>query len=153
MVPAVYETLKARHESQGMPENGWVFPSGSRSGHLEESSAKKWHSMALARIRKAHEIEPSIHAVEPFEPYVMRHSCLTWLAESGCDAFTLARIAGHSSITITQRYCHPQAEAIERAFAQVTAGKKVVTDGGHRPKLTEKGQPAEEEVKLTESKE
>src|SRR5262249_32113310 len=40
-------------------------------------------------------------------------------AEAGCDAFTLARIAGHSSITITQRYCHPQADAIERAFAKL----------------------------------
>src|SRR5215471_12089699 len=27
------------------------------------------------------------------------------------------RIAGHSSITITQRYVHPQADAVERAFA------------------------------------
>ena len=39
------------------------------------------------------------------------------LVAIGCDAFTLARIAGHSSITITQRYIHPQADAIERAFA------------------------------------
>jgi hypothetical protein len=31
----------------------------------------------------------------------------------------LARIAGHSSITITQRYCHPQADAIERAFLKL----------------------------------
>ena len=30
-----------------------------------------------------------------------------------------ARIAGHSSITITQRYVAPQADAIERAFAQL----------------------------------
>jgi integrase len=39
--------------------------------------------------------------------YCLRNSALTMLAESGCDAFTLARIAGHNSITITQRYCHP----------------------------------------------
>jgi site-specific recombinase XerD len=62
----------------------------------------------------------AIHAGwKGFEPYCLRHSALTMLAESGCDAFTLARIAGHSSITITQRYCHPQADAIERAFKQV----------------------------------
>ena len=42
---------------------------------------------------------------------------LTQLAQAGCDAFILARMAGHSSITITQRYIHPQADAIERAFA------------------------------------
>jgi hypothetical protein len=30
----------------------------------------------------------------------------------------LSPIAGHSSITITQHYVHPQADAIERAFTQ-----------------------------------
>jgi integrase len=44
------------------------------------------------------------------------------VGRAGCDAFTLARIAGHSSITITQRYCHPQADAIERVFAKLPAG-------------------------------
>jgi site-specific recombinase XerD len=52
-----------------------------------------------------------------FQPYTLRHTALTKLARAGCDAFTLARIAGRSSITITQRYVHPQADAIERAFA------------------------------------
>ena len=61
----------------------------------------------------------------PFEPYVMRHTALTRMAPF-CDAFTLARIAGHSSITITQRYCHPQADAVEAAF----------TKFGNRPALT-----------------
>jgi hypothetical protein len=59
--------------------------------------------------------------VKAFEPYCLRHTALTRLAAAGCDAFTLARIAGHSSITITQRYCHPQAEAIEAAFGKVAA--------------------------------
>ena len=69
--------------------------------------------------------------MKPFPPYVMRHTALTRLAEAGCDAFTLARIAGHSSITITQRYCHPQVDAIERAFAKLTNGA-VVNNGGER---------------------
>ncbi len=46
-----------------------------------------------------------------------RHTALTNLARKGADAHTLARIAGHSSIVITMRYIHPQADAIERAFA------------------------------------
>jgi hypothetical protein len=48
----------------------------------------------------------------------MRHTALTRLGEH-CDVFTLAPIAGHSSITMTLRYVHPQAETIERAFAKV----------------------------------
>jgi hypothetical protein len=74
-----------------------------------------------------------------FEIYCLRHSALAMLAESGCDAFTLARIAGHSSITITQRYCHPQADAIERAFEKLSGGHKI----GHSPELpsnTDSGQ-------------
>ena len=34
----------------------------------------------------------------------------------------IARIAVHSSNTITQRYIPPQSDAIERAFAQFGAG-------------------------------
>lgn len=125
MVPAVYQALKARHEAQGFPRSGWVFPTGSASGHIEESSAKQWHAKALATHQKAREENSDLPDIKPFEPYCLRHTALTRLADAECDAFTLARIAGHSSIAITQRYVHPQSEAIERAF------QKLVTDGGH----------------------
>jgi hypothetical protein len=61
----------------------------------------------------------------------MRHTALTRMALF-CDAFTLARIAGHSSITITQRYCHAQADAVEAAFSKFRNRPEVVTDGVHR---------------------
>jgi integrase len=130
MVPAVYQALKARHEAQGCPAEGWVFPSGSRSGHLEESIAKKYHSKALAILAEAHKENPREKPeVKPFEPYCLRHTALTWLAPH-CDVFTLARIAGHSDIRITQRYVHPQEEAVEAAFQRLASGGKVVRDGG-----------------------
>jgi hypothetical protein len=47
----------------------------------------------------------------------------------------LARIAGHSSITVTQRYIHPQADAINRVFA--ASQPQVVTKLG-TPKETPK---------------
>jgi hypothetical protein len=50
------------------------------------------------------------------------------------DPFTLARIAGHSSITITQRYCHPQADAVEAAFSKFGNYGEVVTEAGHHEK-------------------
>ena len=77
--------------------------------------------------------------LKPFQPYSLRHTALTRLAEAGCDAFTLARIAGHSSITITQRYCHPQAEAVERAFARLAGGH----NSRHKRKLPKKTTGAE----------
>jgi integrase len=60
-----------------------------------------------------------ISRVAAFPPYTLRHTALTRLGEAaGGDVFALARIAGHSSITITQRYVHPQAETIDRVFAK-----------------------------------
>ena len=134
MVPAVYQALKARYEAQGRPEEGWLFPTGSHSGHLEESTDKKYHDKALKALAKAHDEKPKENPeVKPFPPYCLRHTGLTWIAPH-CDAYALARIAGHSDIRVTQRYVHPDADAIERAFTQMAASQKVVTDGGYSRK-------------------
>jgi hypothetical protein len=37
------------------------------------------------------------------------------------DAFTIMRIAGHSSVTVSQRYVHPSPESLERAFERMDA--------------------------------
>ena len=37
---------------------------------------------------------------------------LSRLGESGCDAWTLARIAGHSAIAVSARYVHPSEDAV-----------------------------------------
>ncbi len=120
MVPEVLQALRRRHEEQGRPTEGWVFPADTESGHTEEDALKRSHTDALRDSK-----------VSPFPPYSMRHTALTNLGDLGCDVFTLAKIAGHSSIVITQRYVHPQADAIERAFQKMKGSQKLVTDGGH----------------------
>jgi len=106
MTPNVYALLHARFEAAGRPNEGWVFPSGSSSGHFNGDAAKDQHARSLKDS-----------GVQRFEPYILRHTALTNLAKKGADAHTLARIAGHSGIVMTMRYVHPQADAIERAFA------------------------------------
>jgi integrase len=116
MTPRVYQLLSTRHESLARPSNGWVFPSGARCAHFNENVAKDQHKKAL---------EDS--GIMRFEPYVLRHTALTQLGEaSGGDVFALAKIAGHSSITITQRYIHPQAAAIERVFTGLKRSRERV---------------------------
>ncbi|MGO9305179.1 MAG: tyrosine-type recombinase/integrase [Candidatus Korobacteraceae bacterium] len=106
MTPRVYDLLAARFEASDRPTSGWIFPHPSRAGHFDGDAAKSRHARALKDS-----------GVEKFEPYVLRHTALTKLASKGADAYTLARIAGHSSIVITMRYIHPQADAIERVFS------------------------------------
>lgn len=45
-----------------------------------------------------------------------RHTFLTRFGEAGADAFTIKKVAGHSSVTISERYLHPTPEGQERAF-------------------------------------
>jgi integrase len=107
MTPRVYELLRHRHESSGRPTEGWIFQSSSKCGHFNGDAAKDQHKHALNNS-----------GVNAFVPYTLRHTALTNLGEkAGGDVFVLARIAGHSSITVTQRYIHPQADAINRVFA------------------------------------
>jgi integrase len=65
------------------------------------------------KVRKA------LKLPQDFVIHSLRHTMLTKLGESGADAFTIMRIAGHSSITVSQRYVHPSPEAVERAFERL----------------------------------
>jgi hypothetical protein len=44
---------------------------------------------------------------------------LTRLGEAGADAFAIMRIAGQSSVTVSQGYVHPTPEGMERAFERL----------------------------------
>ena len=101
LTPRVRRILETRWEAAGRPGDGWVWPAPTRSGNLEKSSLKKQHRKAL-----------KLSGVRPFVLYSLRHTFLTRLGESGCDAWTLARIAGHSSIRISARYVHPSEDAV-----------------------------------------
>lgn len=54
-----------------------------------------------------------------FVLHSLRHTMLTRLGESGVDAFTIMRIAGHSSVVVSQRYVHPTPDTVERAFERL----------------------------------
>lgn len=49
----------------------------------------------------------------------LRRTFGTRLGEAGADAFTIMRLMGHSSVTVSQRYVHPSPETVELAFARL----------------------------------
>jgi hypothetical protein len=67
-----------------------------------------------------------------FVLHSLRHTMLTRLGESGVDAFTIMRIAGHSSIVVSQRYVHPTPEAVERAFERLQLSCDFAENGSRR---------------------
>ena len=117
MTPRVRHILETRWEAQGKPAEGYVWPAPSKSGHVEPSSLKKQHAKAL-RLSK----------IRPFVLYSLRHTFLTRLGASGCNVWTLARIAGHSSIAISARYVHPSEDSVLTAMSSLGGH-----NSGHSP--------------------
>jgi integrase len=108
MTPRVRAILESRWEAVGRPLEGYVWPAPSKSGHAEPSSLKKQHAKAL-----------KLSKIRPFVLYSLRHTFLTRLGASGCNVWTLARIAGHSSIAISARYVHPSEDAVLAAMSRL----------------------------------
>jgi len=91
-------------------------------GHIESSSLKRQHKRTFAALAKQAK-ENNEKPIRKFVLYSLRHTFLTRLGESGCDAWTLARIAGHGDIRISARYVHPSEDAVLLAMSRL---------GGHK---------------------
>jgi integrase len=86
----------------------WIFVSH-RGGPFSIDTLGKMHGS----VRKALKLS------KEFVLHSLRHSMLTRLGESGADAFTIMRVAGHSTVVVSQRYIHPSPESVERAFERL----------------------------------
>lgn len=116
MTPRVRTTLETLWNRAGKPVEGWIFDAPTASGHVEPSTIKKQHAKtfkALAELAAENNQKP----IRPFVLYTLRHTFLTRLGESGCNVWTLARIAGHSSIAMSGRYVHPSEDSVLNAMA------------------------------------
>jgi len=118
MTPRVRAVLEARWDRAGKPLEGWLWPAPTASGHIDHSSLKKQHARTF-RTLNTEARKSQISTIMPFVLYSFRHTFLTRLGQSGCDAWTLARIAGHSSIAISSRYVHPSDDTILAAFSRL----------------------------------
>jgi len=88
---------------------GFVFTRADGT-QMPESQLDQQH----ARIRKL------LKMPADFVLHSLRHTFGSRLGESGADAFTIMRLMGHSTVTISQRYVHPSPEAVELAFERLT---------------------------------
>ncbi|MGC1684027.1 MAG: tyrosine-type recombinase/integrase [Candidatus Acidiferrales bacterium] len=106
MLPQVRDTLLARWNSAGQPREGWVWPAKRLNGPIVPNSIYSHHLKAVKDS-----------GVRPFVLYSLRHTFLTRLGDSGVDAWTLMRIAGHSNIRQSTTYCHSSDKAVHAAIA------------------------------------
>jgi integrase len=92
LTPRSREVLLARRELCGMKGLGkYVFPGEGKKGHI-------------VTVQHAHERAVKNAGLPSFPFYCWRHTFGTRCAESGMDRYSLARLMGHSSPSITAKY-------------------------------------------------
>ena len=142
--PRVRAVLESRWNAAGKPSEGWAWPAPTRSEHIDHSSLKKQHAKAFRAVNREAK-KNSLKPIAPFVLYSFRHTFLTRLGESGCDAWTLARIAGHSSIVISMRYVHPSDDLVLNAMTNLGghnsghSALKVTDEGNSLKRLSNSG--------------
>jgi integrase len=125
MTLRVRDILTTRWNDRGKPLDGFVFPAKRRlNDHIIDNTVMEPHWNAVKK---------SGITTKDFKLYCLRHTCLTRWGEKGMDAWSLAYLAGHSSIRQSMTYVHPSASTTERAF-QAPGGDEI-RDNGETPVL------------------
>ena len=92
------------------PDFGYLFPRDKEGKeHVPYDTVNSQHDVTMR----------SLNMLKKFRLYDLRHTLLTRLGEAGADVFALQKIAGHSTITVSQRYVHPTPERVEDAFSRL----------------------------------
>ena len=100
------EMLQAR---KAATRSAWVFPGETAESAILGTSLDHQHD----------EVRTAVNLPKDFVIHSLRHTMLTRLGEAGADAFAIMKIAGHSSVTVSQRYVHPTPEGMDRAFERL----------------------------------
>ena len=104
---------------------GWRNWSGTtgadeEAGHVYVFPSETGRPYRVTSANHDHaEVRAALGMPAEFVIYSLRHTYGTRLGEAGADAFSIMRLMGHSSITVSQRYVHPSPEAFERAVERL----------------------------------
>jgi integrase len=81
------------------------------------------------------EVRRALKLPQDFVLHSLRHTFLTRLGTAGVEAFTIMRLAGHSSVTISQKYVHPTPQSMEEAMARLeNLNKNALLEGSRTEK-------------------
>jgi integrase len=132
MTPRLRAIFELRWQQAGKRTIGWVFPAKrAKVGHIVDNTIYEPHTNAVKKVG----LNP-----REFVLYALRHTCLTRWGNSGMDAWTLARLAGHSNIRQSMTYVHPSDRALHAAIDRMSvAGGDEIGDNEEIAQLDANG--------------
>lgn len=105
LIPKIRDLVQRRIDATDGSKDARLF-TGLRGGRI-----------ATAVLRDATDWDKVITKLgyEHLRRHDLRHTALTWFADAGVPVHHLQKIAGHGSITTTQRYLHPNQDSVTDA--------------------------------------
>jgi integrase len=97
----------------------WVFPNESGDGPF----------LVTLLGHQQEKVRASLHMPADFVVHSFRHTVLTRLGLAGAYVFTTKKLAGHSSVQVSEKYVHPCSESNERAIERMMSEYAHI--GGH----------------------
>jgi integrase len=124
ITPRVRTMLETRRRF--LPNAQFVFPGRWPGTHMRVSSLDHLH--VDARTAATVETEQGVEKLpNSFVIHSLRHTFGTRLGMCpDADAFTIMKVMGHSTVTISQKYVHPTPERMERAFEQLESMNQIL---------------------------
>lgn len=120
VVPLTERANKMLAFRQDKRRSIWVFENEDGSGPLSKSTVCHQH-IERRRLLKM---------PRGFVIHSLRHTMLTRFGASGADVFLIKKIAGHSSVTVSEKYIHPVPRSVEAAFERFEAMRaKLLPEG------------------------
>jgi integrase len=93
--------------------------SGSEVRRIRVRQVKRGEALSVLAQSATPGVCEVLKLSKEFTPHCFRHAFGTRLGETGADAFTIMKLMGHSTVTVSQRYVHPSPEGIERAMERL----------------------------------
>lgn len=124
-IPLTTRAVKAIESAWGRSKCNYVFTAfGGRKPLTRHYATQQFRLLADALNMDP---ETVLHSC--------RHTFATRLGESGADAFTIQRLCGHSSITISQKYVHQHKGIAQNAIERLEALSKERPEVEHKSKV------------------
>lgn len=86
------------------PPADWLFPGGTKDGHVSKESARSVFRKAVSAAGIARDVVP----------HSLRHSFATHLIDTGTDVTVVKALLGHRSLRATEIYTHSSVAQIAR---------------------------------------